>query len=247
MSMQPLIDEKALVLEDCLIVADLHMGLEKELALAGARVPSQLTKMENRIKGLLSKTNKKRLVILGDLKHNIPTASWQEQREIPRLVRRLTSKAEVVLVKGNHDGGIENLVPELRVVRELRVGDTLLIHGHSKPVATGYETLIMAHNHPCIEFRGHLGGRLTESAWIRTRLREEHRGESDPEIVIMPAFNDLIYGMPFNSRKSQELLGPFFRRGLVDLEGAKVYLIDGTYLGKIKDLRQTPKQESPQG
>lgn len=245
--MQPAIDEKALVLDDWLVVADLHLGLEKELAMAGARVPSQMERIERRINRLLSDTRKKKLAILGDLKHNIPMASWQEQKEIPEFVERLSSKAEVVLVKGNHDGGIESLAPGLRVVKELWVGETLLIHGHTKTKDTGYRVLIMAHNHPCIEFRGNLGGRLTESAWIRTRFKGERHGESDPEIVIMPAFNDLIYGMPFNTRRSRELLGPFFKCGLVELEGARVYLLDGTYLGRIRDLKETPQQESPQG
>jgi hypothetical protein len=245
--MEPAIDEKALILEDYLILADLHLGLEKELAMVGARVPSQLGRIEKRINKLLAGTDKEKLVILGDLKHNIPMASWQEQREIPEFIDRLSSKADVVLVKGNHDGGIESLAPGLRVVRELRVGDVLLIHGHARPRSTGYSTLVMAHNHPCIEFRGRLGGRLTESAWIRTRFKKKHQGESGAEVVVMPAFNDLIYGMPFNTRKSRELLGPFFRRGMLETANAKAYLLDGTYLGRIRDLREASRQEGHQG
>lgn len=241
--MQPTYNEKALVLKDYLVVADLHLGLEKEMAIAGARVPSQLEKIERRLKALLQRTGKKKLIILGDLKHNIPTASWQEQKEIPEFVNRIKSVAKMVLVKGNHDGGIEELVSGLEVVREIRIGDTLLIHGHAKPLDTGYKTLIMAHNHPCIEFRGKLGGRLTESAWIRARFKPDYAGEGNPRIVIMPAFNDLIYGMPFNTREGRELLGPFFKRGWIDLEEAEAYLIDGTFLGKIKNLRDGPGQK----
>lgn len=242
--MHPVVDEKALILEDYLVVADLHLGLERELAMKGARVPSQLQRMEERIHKLLTETGKEAVIILGDLKHNIPAVSWQEQKEIPKFIDRLSSRAKLVLVKGNHDGGIEKLVPELRVVMELRIGETLLIHGHAKPKETGYKTLLMAHNHPCIEFRGELGGRLTESAWIRARFRGEYRGETGPEVMIMPAFNDLIYGMAFNSQSGRRLLGPILRQGMVDIDGAEAYLIDGTYLGKIKDLKETPRQKS---
>ncbi len=242
--MQPVADEKALIIDEYLVVADLHLGLERELAMAGARVPSQLERIERRISKLLKKTGKESLIILGDLKHSIPGFSWQEQREIPAFIQRLSSRADLVLVKGNHDGGIEKLVPGVRVVMELRAGEALLIHGHAKPREKGYKTLITAHNHPCIEFRGELGGRITESAWIRARFREEYGGETNPEVMVMPAFNDLIYGMPFNYRSNRQLLGPLFRQDMVDLDAADAYLIDGTYLGRIRDLREAPHKES---
>ena len=75
--MIPAYNEKALVLGDYLIVADLHIGLERELSEKGLHVPSQLRKMEARIIELLKNTGKERLIILGDLKHNIPMISLQ--------------------------------------------------------------------------------------------------------------------------------------------------------------------------
>lgn len=239
--MEPVYNEKALLLGEYLVVADLHIGLERELSADGLRVPSQLDRMERRILGLLRSTGREKLVILGDLKHSIPLASWQEYREIPGFVERLSRHADVTLVKGNHDGGIEKITPGLRVTRELEIpGKALLLHGHAKPKDIGYDCLIMGHHHPCIEFRGGLGGRITESAWIRTRFKEEYQGG---EVVIMPAFNDLIYGLPFNTKPAGELLGPFFKQGLVELDEARVYLLDGTYLGVIKDLRNASSQE----
>lgn len=239
--MEPAYNEKALVLGEYLVVADLHIGLEKELSAAGAKVPSQLDKMEHRIIKLLRSTGREKLVILGDLKHSIPLASWQEYREIPSFIERLSRYADVTLVKGNHDGGIEKIVPGLRVTMELGIEDkALLLHGHAKPKDIKYDYLIMGHNHPCIEFKGRLGGRITESAWIKTRFK---RAQQDSEIIIMPAFNDLIYGLPFNTKPGKELLGPFFKHEMVELDKARVYLLDGTYLGMIKDLREVPGQE----
>ncbi len=56
----------------------------------------------------------------------------------------------------------------------------------------------------------------------------------------MHAFNDLLTGSPFNKLSRQKLLGPFFNKEVVDLEGAASYLLDGIYLGTIKDLRPKP-------
>lgn len=248
--MEPAYNEKALVLGDYLIIADLHIGLERELSKNGLHVPSQLRKMEARIVELLRSTGKEKLIILGDLKHNIPMVSWQEYNEIPGFIERLSQYADVALVKGNHDGGIEKIVPDLKVQKELAVnGKALLLHGHAKPSNLDYDYLIIAHNHPCIEFRGEFGYGITESAWIRMNFKKEYLSTIDiqknPEIIIMPAFNDLIYGMPFNARKNNELLGPLFRKGLVELGNARAFLLDSTFLGRIKDLKlEIPSQES---
>lgn len=254
--MIPAYNEKALVLGDYLIIADLHIGLEKELSKKGLHISRQLSRMEERIIQLLRSTGKEKLVILGDLKHNIPLISWEEYRKIPGFIERISQYAEVTLVKGNHDGGIEKIAPALKVTRELVIDSkALLLHGHTRPREIEYEYLLLGHNHPCIEFRGRFGRSVTESAWIRTRFKKEYLhgmgARKNPEIIIMPAFNDLIYGLPFNTKKSNELLGPFFKKELVELSKARAFLLDGTYLGRIKDLLgesslEVPGQESSQ-
>ena len=47
----------------------------------------------------------------------------------------------------------------------------------------------------------------------------------------MPAFNPLCGGTAVNA---EGLLGPM--RNIIDISRAQVYLLDGTYLGVIKDL-----------
>jgi metallophosphoesterase superfamily enzyme len=54
-------------------------------------------------------------------------------------------------------------------------------------------------------------------------------------VIIMPAFNLLLGGTPVNVKKtSDELLGPLLRNNFVDMENAELYLLDGTFLGKLK-------------
>jgi metallophosphoesterase superfamily enzyme len=94
----------------------------------------------------------------------------------------------------------------------------------------------MGHDHPSVEFRDTLGNRLREPAWFRTRLvterSRERYGDADPEVVLMPPFNELLSGTPLNTADFSGL-GPMLARGLVDLASAEVYLIDGVHLGRL--------------
>lgn len=60
--------------------------------------------------------------------------------------------------------------------------------------------------------------------------------------VFVPPFNDFLGGRPVNSRKIEEThagerLGPVLRSGAVDMDDAEVHLLDGTYLGRVKQLK----------
>jgi len=63
------------------------------------------------------------------------------------------------------------------------------------------------------------------------------------ELFIMPYFNDFLGGRPINRSKqnryarSMEYLGPVLRSGSVDLDNAETYLLDGTFLGTVSQLR----------
>jgi uncharacterized protein len=54
----------------------------------------------------------------------------------------------------------------------------------------------------------------------------------------MPAFNELCGGVPFNESTQEDLLGPAFSSGVIELESAEIYLLDGTRLGIIKNIRK---------
>jgi len=64
------------------------------------------------------------------------------------------------------------------------------------------------------------------------------------EIFIMPSFNDFLGGRPVNETRplkkvgSEVLIGPVLRSEAVDVDEAEIYLLDGTYLGTLKQLRQ---------
>ena len=63
------------------------------------------------------------------------------------------------------------------------------------------------------------------------------------KLFIMPAFNDFLGGQPVNAgsicqeEKYRDFIGPILRSGAVNMSEAEVYMLDGTYLGRISQLR----------
>ena len=63
------------------------------------------------------------------------------------------------------------------------------------------------------------------------------------EIFIMPSFNDFLGGRPINETRPRKeigggtLIGPVLRSEAVDVDNSELYLLDGTYLGTLNQLR----------
>ncbi len=240
--------------ERTLVVADLHLGLEGELAKKGVLLPSQIPKVKERLFELIERRKSDRLIFLGDVKHNVPIASWQEWRELPGFFEELTKLVRVEVIRGNHDGGLEGMVSKgvaihgakgIVLGKRRRIG---LMHGHTwpSPELLNTKLLVMAHNHPAVEFRDELGWRTVEPIWLRAKLDASKfpkkvgvqiTGEL-PELLVMPAFSELVGGAAVNRKMPKELIGPMFKAGAVKLEKAEAYLLDGTFLGKVRDLRK---------
>jgi putative SbcD/Mre11-related phosphoesterase len=67
---------------------------------------------------------------------------------------------------------------------------------------------------------------------------------STTQIFIMPSFNDFLGGRPINETKPRKkgqtpaMIGPVLRSEAVDLDNSEIYLLDGTYLGTLNQLRK---------
>jgi len=213
-------NKPALLLGDALVVADLHIGLESELLAKGVRLPSLTRSMLKDILSLLEQTGAKKLFVLGDLKHKITSIGPQEAREIPAFLAALAARADVTVVLGNHDAGLKPLLSNVEVhdSHGFIYRKTLLFHGHAKPLPADVAKashLVASHWHPVFEFRDSLGGRVAEKAWV------EAKAFGKP-LLIMPSFNRLLGGVAASKIDDK----------WVDLAGAKITLLDGTYLGE---------------
>jgi len=63
------------------------------------------------------------------------------------------------------------------------------------------------------------------------------------QLFIMPSFNDFLGGQPINQRKlgkdvkSRAFIGPVLHSGSINLDDAETYLLDGTFLGTVNQLK----------
>lgn len=254
--LEPVPDEAALwVNGKTLVIADLHLGREVELEQRGFTMPPQGDAMGRRIEALLDSRSADRLVILGDLKHRVARSWGLERRDLPRLISRLSARVEEIhLVKGNHDSAIEYHIPRTIKMHHgsgFAIDRVGFAHGHTWPSreAMDVDNLVMGHNHPAVLIVDTRGYRTTQRCWVRIpgSGKKVPRYEATPrEYVIMPAFNEFSGGTTFNE-KGTRLLGPLLNSDLVDLRSAKVYLLDGTNLGRLKDIMVPGRGHSADG
>ena len=255
--------QPALVFNRNLVVADLHIGIEYELYKSGIKVPTQIEKMKEKIDSLIKKTKTKRLVVIGDIKHQVPGVSMQELREVPEFFSYFSSKIETHICLGNHDSEIPALVENVNIhdTDGFKLEDAYIMHGHSWPKKEFLDCkyLIISHTHPLIEFRDKLGYSFSERVWVKAEFDRKKLIENKlfnkklkqkyiqikklPEIILMPAFNDLSGGVPINSENSRRLkpisetfLGPMTQ--LIDKKKTELFLLDGTFLGKLHSLKK---------
>lgn len=192
------------------------------------------------LKGLAARGDK--LLILGDLKHRIPSVGYRENKEIGPFLERLGESFEsITVVSGNHDGGISSILSQsIRAVsgRGVRIDDVGAFHGHVWPSESVMEAnkIVMGHTHPSVLMTDSLGAKTNEKCWIRAKLNKEavaRRYKHCPsELVVVPAFNPLLTGTPVNS-KTRSMIGPVFRNDLVDRGSMRAYLLDGANLGRL--------------
>jgi putative SbcD/Mre11-related phosphoesterase len=244
--LQPIIDEPALLLKEkkLLIIADLHIGIESELRKNGLQVPSQTNVMEQRLISILTTNTIHDIILLGDIKHNIPSSTIQERTDVNRFLNTIQTYGTLHVLPGNHDGNIDRLlIPNI----QLHPSDGFVFegigftHGHRRPTneVMQCEQVIIGHTHPTVMLTDRLGYRTFEQCWLRSAplsdtLQEKYPTSPTSQIFVMPAFNPLCGGIAVNR---DPLLGPF--KSLMDIDNAEVYLLDGSSLGKVKDLKES--------
>lgn len=136
----------------------------------------------------------------------------------------------------------------------LILGCDTLILGHLHPAITlrdarGYKITrpvwITASCDPTILLRGTLkAAGIPVKGDLLTVLNERfHVRPAVTHCVFVPPFNDFLGGRPVNLKRLEEKhadegLGPLLRSGAVNMEEAEVHLLDGTYLGRVGQLKR---------
>src|SRR5512136_179570 len=95
MKMEFLKDGPALVIEGdnrLLVVADLHFGIEADLAAHGLHFRSRSKGRLERLMKVIDLADPDTLVLLGDIKHSIPSLTRQEYVELPGILDTLRNR-----------------------------------------------------------------------------------------------------------------------------------------------------------
>ena len=227
-------------------VADLHLGIETEFAAKGVRLGSLVDRMKGELLRLIEEERAERLVILGDVKHTIRGDEYLDLVALKAMLEELSQVAEVVIVPGNHDGGIAQVAGKAKVVESSGtvIGGVGFAHGHAWPSVEVMkaEWVVVGHLHPCVEIMQE-GVRAVKPVWMVAEPDAEKLCAKYPKankgirLAVMPAFNPLVGGALLN-RKGGGELGPLVKGGVFKFGGAQIYLLDGTGLGSVSSLRQ---------
>jgi putative SbcD/Mre11-related phosphoesterase len=243
--------EPAVFYDTTLALADLHVGIEEELAAKGFRAGAANTMLAQRLECLAENQMPTRVVIVGDVKHDIAGASWNGAQALKGMVDLLALRARVVIVPGNHDAGLGSLGLKAEIAGSSGVGldGVWFAHGHANVPEEAFESdyLFIGHAHPCIEVAGPAGDRLVERVWVQAeadkeKLLSEHPGANeDIKLVLMPAFNPLSGGIPLNRGPRALAMGPVLRSGMFKLGEGQIFLLDGVGLGTVSSHAGSPR------
>lgn len=139
-------------------------------------------------------------------------------------------------------------------------------HAWPAPRLLESRSLIIGHVHPTVAIRDPMGLRMTKQVLLKAQCNGEqlektlrkYLGTKNTDIrnvpekpnetkvkvsqlFIMPSFNHFLGGRPVNEKKKGKrvdaYIGPILRSGCVNIDEAEVYLLDGTFLGTVNQLK----------
>lgn len=210
--------------EKALVIGDLHLGFEESLNKQGVLIPRlQFKEVYSRIEKLLEKLEPRKVILVGDIKHEFSTISNQEWNNISRIIKLIKASAEVILIKGNHDTILEPIASQekVKVVDSYALGNIQFLHGDviKKPLG---KIIVIGHEHPAISFRE----RPTEK--FKCFLKGKYKKST---LIVMPSFNLVSEGSDITRNQP---LSPFLKN--VNLQNFEVWIVQDKayYFGKMK-------------
>jgi len=193
--MTPTYDDRALLLGETLVVADLHVGRG-----TGGNLEFPVgagSEMVQRFRTVLDRHGPSDVVVAGDLLHSFQT--------VPRTVEDTVSgleaacretDARLLVTPGNHDtmlGSVWTGPTE----QEFQVGDTAVLHGHEPPTVDA-DRYVVGHDHPTIEIEGQ-----RRPCYL---VGPDQYDGSD--VVMLPSFNKLNAGVAVNWMAASDFQSP---------------------------------------
>lgn len=187
--------DRALFVDDVLVLADLHVG---KGTTANLEIPiGDNTDMIERFEALVTDHEPEAVVIAGDLLHSfgtIPRSVEETVNEFAQIGRE--NGVEVVVTPGNHDPMLDS-VWDGPTQKEYRVGDTVVLHGHEAPEQSA-DRYVIGHDHPTIVIEGQR----------RPCYLSGEDCYRSADVVMVPPFNRLVRGVRVNEMNASDFDSP---------------------------------------
>jgi putative SbcD/Mre11-related phosphoesterase len=226
-------DDRCLVLDEgpTVVLGDLHIGYELALEEEGMYIPRMNTdSIRDSLNRIISRYEPKRIVLLGDIKHDFKRGGFSSGRDVRGVIDLIKEAAEVVVVKGNHDNYLQNILQDtgLTAVDYVDLCGFRMEHGH---VDSGKRPVIIGHEHPSVRISGAVSGGTKMQCFLY--MKKEG-------IVVIPPFSPLSSGNDLSLSDQGSFMSPACQAA--DTDDAEVYgisdlgIMDLGRLGEIEDI-----------
>ncbi len=213
-----------------LIVSDFHIGFEEALNKQGILIPRlRFEEVAERLNNILKEIELKKIVILGDLKHEFGTISETEWRNTIKMLDFLSSFCkDIILLKGNHDTILGPVAAKrnINTKKTFRIGDFFFCHGDIIPKnIPEAKIIIIGHEHPAVGLK-----KDSRVEVFKCFLKGSWQGRT---LIVMPSFNLVTEGTDV---LKETVLSPFLHQ---DLSNFNAFIVsDKVYdFGRLKNLK----------
>ena len=208
-----------------LLIADLHVGYEAGLEDEGFAMPRfQTDQMISRIEEATDRYDPSIVIINGDLKHSFDRNLGAEWRDVERIVDTISSRAKLIVLRGNHDNYLATILSRKRIElkRSIVTFDVMVSHGHEteSPWDGG---MILAHEHPSVRLREATGASVKIPCFLY---------DGDTNRLVLPAFSPMALGSDVIRTPDEERMIPLLRT-----TGIGNYTVFGFDQGEILNYR----------
>jgi uncharacterized protein len=180
-----LLPERAIYIEkfNCLLVSDVHLGKSETFQTFGVPISSQVNRQTlDRLRGLCSRLELKKLIILGDLFHSRFALTKDVLDDWSEFLKEIS--VDTTLILGNHDRQLGRSLNEMAMTcatETIQLGNLILSH---EPSPQQNYLNICGHIHPCVRIKTRLDQLRLPCFYL----------EHSKNLLVLPSFGEFTGG-----------------------------------------------------
>ncbi len=185
-------------IDEYAIISDIHFGFENSLKESGYDIKDMTNSIIESVKSI----NKRKLIVLGDVRDRFGEIKPDEGGALLRAFSMLADNfEEIIITQGNHDAGLYKLINKfdnIRLIDEFIVGKVGFLHGHKFPsvsLSSAVDTLCSGHMHPSVVVEDSNGVHYKKDCWLLCDFalpKKRYENSTIKYLVIAPKFNPYI-------------------------------------------------------